>query len=65
MQQDHFNTQNVPAAPLQDEWLVTGGGGQKFTEVSLADDWADYDEKLGDSVTVMGVESKFQLAKGK
>ena len=49
----------------EDEWLATGAGGQAFEGVSLADDWADYDEKLKDSVSVMGFESKFELHKGK
>jgi hypothetical protein len=44
---------------------VKGAGGQLFEGVDLRDDWADYDEKLGDSVTVMGVEAKFELHKGK
>ncbi|KAI8465861.1 MAG: hypothetical protein J3K34DRAFT_435695 [Monoraphidium minutum] len=49
----------------EDEWTAKGGGGQAFDPVDLRDDWADYDEKLGDSVTVMGVEAKFELHKGK
>jgi hypothetical protein len=52
-------------SPPQDEWQVKGGGGQVFEAADLRDDWADYDEKLGDSVTVMGVEARFELHKGK
>lgn len=49
----------------EEEWLATGAGGQRFEGVNLSDDWADYDEKLGDSVSVMAFESKFELLKGK
>lgn len=34
-------------------------------QVDLKEDWADYDEKAGDSVSIMGLESKFELHKGK
>lgn len=54
----------LPGRP-QDEWTVTGAGGQSFDPVDLREDWADYDEKLGDSVSIMGVEAKFELHKGK
>lgn len=49
----------------EDEWTATGAGGQRFDPVDLSDDWADFDEKLGESVSVMGLESKFELLKGK
>jgi hypothetical protein len=49
----------------QEEWAAVGGGGQKFDQVDLREDWADFDEKLGESVSVMGLESKFELHKGK
>lgn len=49
----------------EDEWLATGAGGQKFEGVTPGEDWADYDEKLGDSVSVMNFEAKFELHKGK
>lgn len=49
----------------EDEWQATGGGGQKFEQVDLREDWADFDEKLGEPVSVMGIESKFELYKGK
>ncbi|KIZ05665.1 hypothetical protein MNEG_2291 [Monoraphidium neglectum] len=49
----------------EEEWAAVGGGGQKFDQVDLREDWADFDEKLGESVSVMGLESKFELHKGK
>jgi hypothetical protein len=36
-----------------------------FDPVDLRDDWADFDEKAGESVSVMGVEARFELHKGK
>jgi hypothetical protein len=55
-----------PAPRAQDEWTATGGGGQAFDPVDLREDWADFDEKLKDSVSVMGLEAKFVLErKGK
>jgi len=52
-------------ARAQDEWTATGCGGQKFEDVDLREEWADYDEKAAESVSIMSVESKFELYKGK
>jgi hypothetical protein len=49
----------------EDEWVASSAGGTKFDSVDLRDDWADYCEKAGDSVSVMGVEAKFELHRGK
>ncbi|GBF90293.1 hypothetical protein Rsub_02399 [Raphidocelis subcapitata] len=49
----------------EDEWLAKGAGGVAFDPVDLRDDWADFDEKAGEAVSVMGLEARFQLHKGK
>lgn len=64
------NPQSAPPKPptaprAQDEWVARGAGGQVFDPVDLRDDWADFDEKAGESVSVMGVEARFELHKGK
>lgn len=41
--------------------MKCAGSGTKFEDgVDLADDWADYDDKAGNSVGVYAVEGKFE-----
>ena len=48
----------------QDGFEVETSSGQKFEDVDLSEgDWTEYDEKLGDSVEIMGLEWKFAVHK--
>ncbi|KAG1672233.1 hypothetical protein FOA52_002934 [Chlamydomonas sp. UWO 241] len=47
------------------EWLVESTKGTKFEDVDLSDEWTDYCEKLGESVSIMKLESKFELRRAK
>ena len=44
---------------LQDGFLVESPSGQRWEDVDLSEDWAEYDEKLGDSVSIMELEHRF------
>ncbi len=44
---------------LQDGFLVESPSGQRWQDVDLSEDWAEYDEKLGDSVSIMELEHRF------
>jgi hypothetical protein len=51
---------------VQDGFTVTTRGNTKFTEVDLSEgEWTEYDEKINVSVGIMGLESKWELHKGK
>lgn len=50
----------------QDGFLVTTKSGTAFRDVDLTElEWNEYDEKLGESVGLYGVEAKWELHKGK
>eukprot|EP01147_Barroeca_monosierra_P000449 gene449-3785_t len=42
---------------------VTSTGGTVFKDVDLSEEWADYDEENGLSVSIMEIESKIQTGK--
>lgn len=43
----------------EDGFLVESPSGQRWQDVDLSEDWAEYDEKLGDSVSIMELEHRF------
>jgi Eukaryotic protein of unknown function (DUF866) len=45
----------------QDGFIVEAAGGHKFHDVDLSDDWADFDEKSGNSVSVMDLQWRFSV----
>ncbi len=45
----------------QDIFTVEAASGTRFDDVDLSDDWADFDEKAGDSVSVMNLEWRFKV----
>jgi Eukaryotic protein of unknown function (DUF866) len=45
----------------QDGFLVEGTGAHTFQDVDLSDDWADFDEKTGNAVSVMDLEWRFSV----
>ncbi len=47
------------ASPTQDGFIVTTASGHRFEDVDLSDDWADFDEKAGESVSIMALEWRF------
>lgn len=54
------------AVLLQDGFVVTTKGNMKFSEVDLSEgEWTEYDEKINESVGIFGLESKWELHKGK
>ena len=54
------------ARPWQDGWVVETTSGTVFDDVDLSSgEWVEYDEKLGESVGVYGLESEFKVHKGK
>jgi Eukaryotic protein of unknown function (DUF866) len=57
----------IYACPMyaEDGWIVTTSSGKVFSDVDLSDDWVEFDDKLGESVGVYGIEACFQLHKGK
>jgi hypothetical protein len=44
---------------LQNGWKVVSTGGTVYEDVDLRDDWADYCEKISESVGVYRIESCF------
>jgi len=51
---------------LQDGFVVQTLGKKVFTDVDLSEgEWVEFDDKLNDSVGIYGVESKWELHKGK
>lgn len=53
-------------ACLQDSFIVKSVGGQVWEGVDLSErEWADYDERKGDSVSIMELEWEFRVHKGK
>ena len=42
-------------------WRVTSAGGAVFEDADLSDEWTEYDEKLGESVSIMGLDSKVEV----
>ncbi|EFN57803.1 hypothetical protein CHLNCDRAFT_143180 [Chlorella variabilis] len=44
-------------------FIVKSRGGQTFEADLSEGEWADFDEKLGESVSIMGVESSFTTHK--
>lgn len=57
---------HVVCVPLQDGFVVTTRGSRVFTDVDLSEgEWVEFDDKINESVGIYGVESKWQLHKGK
>ncbi len=47
-------------------FVVTAPSGAKWEDVDLSDkEWADFDERSGESVSVMELEWEFRVHKGK
>ena len=46
----------------RDGFEVTSTGGATFTNVDLSEEWADYDEDNDHSISILGLEAKFELA---
>ena len=46
---------------MQDGFVVEGTGSHTFYDVDLSDDWADFDEKTGNAVSVMDLEWRFSV----
>lgn len=46
---------------VQDGFVVESVSGHRFEDVDLSDDWADFDEKAGDSVSIMNLEWRFTV----
>lgn len=44
----------------QDNFIVVSAGSARFEDVDLSDDWADFDEKASDSVSIMNLEWRFK-----
>jgi hypothetical protein len=44
-----------------DGFFVEGTGSHTFQDVDLSDDWADFDEKTGNAVSVMDLEWRFTV----
>lgn len=55
----------MPCWYAEEGFVVTTRGGKVFQDVDLSDDWVEFDDKINESVGIYGVESKFQLHKGK
>jgi hypothetical protein len=47
------------AVDLEDQWTAVSESGGSFTGVNLAEDWCDYDEQSGQSVSIMNVVFSF------
>ncbi|PSC76257.1 DUF866 domain-containing [Micractinium conductrix] len=52
-----------PIAFKPDVFIVKSRGGQTFEADLSEGEWADFDEKLGESVSIMGIESTFKTHK--
>jgi hypothetical protein len=46
-------------------FTVRGAGGTVWEGADLSEDWAEYDDRGGLSVSVMGLEGKFEVHKAK
>ncbi|CCW64161.1 unnamed protein product [Phytomonas sp. EM1] len=44
---------------LDEQWVVEGMSGVVFKDVDLSDDWYDYDEAAGSTVSIGGVSVSF------
>ena len=51
----------VRDSAVQDGFIVEAASGHRFEDVDLSDDWADFDEKAGESVSIMGLEWRFTV----
>jgi hypothetical protein len=50
-----------PARPLQDGFVVEGTSGKVWEDVDLSDkEWADYDDKSNESVSIMELQWEFR-----
>jgi len=45
----------------RDGWVVVSTSGKSFTDVDLSDDWCEVDEDTGDCISIMNLQSKFEL----
>ncbi|KAL4860038.1 hypothetical protein ACK3TF_000258 [Chlorella vulgaris] len=52
-----------PVSYQPETFLVKSKGGQTFEADLSEGEWADYDEKLGESVSIMGIEAMFKVHK--
>ena len=53
-------------AALQGGFVVKSAGGKTWEDVDLSDkEWADYDERKGESVSIMELEWEFRVHKEK
>eukprot|EP00796_Vickermania_ingenoplastis_P012161 gene12161-8365_t len=50
---------------LDDQWVVEAQGGALFEQVDLSQDWCEYDEASGKSVSLLGVSVVFKKAENK
>ena len=47
---------------VQDGFVVETTSGSRFEDVDLSEgEWAEYDEKLGDSVSIMDLQWQFEV----
>ena len=42
---------------------IVSSGGATFEDVDLSEEWADYDENAGESVSIMELETKIEVTK--
>lgn len=52
-----------PVSYQPETFIVKSKGGQTFEADLSEGEWADYDEKLGESVSIMGIEAMFKVHK--
>lgn len=45
---------------VQNGWKAVSTGGTVFDDVDLRDDWADFCEKMAESVGVYAIEGRFR-----
>lgn len=47
--------------PGEGGWTVKAAGGQVFEDADLSEEWTEYDEKVGEGCSIMGLESKIEV----
>lgn len=40
---------------------MKAAGGQVFEDADLSEEWTEYDEKVGEGCSIMGLESKIEV----
>ena len=48
-----------------DGFVVKAAGGAVFEDADLSDEWTEYDEKLGESCSIMELQSKLEVLREK